>query len=137
MVFGLATKKDIKKIENNLTNSFEKRDQELKAELKKDFKLLHNQLHAATAQSTAAAVLNKTEKRVLKKFDTAKLHQAIQSELNLKHSTSLIRDSIMNRFNLGERCFYNHLQTVRELLHNQLHSVTAQSTASKLNGGLE
>jgi len=59
------------------------------------------------------------------------LHQAIQSELTLKHSTSVIRDTIMNRFDIKERAFYNHLQEVKELLHQQLHAVTAP----KIKGG--
>ncbi len=139
--------KDWKELERKIRSSFTKRDkimQENKvdiAQLREDvkllheYKLLHEQLHSVTARTTAPittrAVLNKTEKRILIRFDSMKLMSAIQSEIKQKHTTNVIRDNILNRFDIGERCFYNYLKKVRELLHEQLHSVTARTTAHK------
>jgi len=59
-MLGIATKKDLKKVENKIKYSFRKSKTEI-TEFKKEVKeLLHQQLHAVTAPTTARAVINKT-----------------------------------------------------------------------------
>ncbi len=71
----------------------------------------------STAPTTAPNRLNISEKRLLKRLDSVKLMKAIQSCIDQTYSTSVMRDDIMNQFGIRERCFYNHLKKVRELLH--------------------
>ena len=87
-------------------------------------KELHKQLHTITERTTAQALnitarnkLKRSEKRVLRRLDSIKLMKAIQSCIAQRYSTSAIKEDVMNRFDIGERCFYNYLKRVREQLH--------------------
>ena len=124
-----------KRIEKEkIKESFEKVKKDI-YDLKKNMltKELHKQLHAVTARTTAQALhttardkLKTSEKRLLTRLDSVKLMRAIQSCIDQGYSTNMIRDDIMNRFNIKERCFYNYFKRVREQLHavsnEQLHA---------------
>ncbi len=124
--FKSFVKEELRKI----ARAFALRDKEIfksKAdikELRKEIKLLHKQLHQllhttarTTAPITARSSLGPVQKRVLKRLDSIKLMKAIQSCITQGYSTSAIRDEIVNRFDIGERCFYNYLKQVRKQLH--------------------
>ncbi|GAI35362.1 unnamed protein product [marine sediment metagenome] len=120
--------KDWKALDKKIYRSFYKFRKELDLKISREDvkelikKELHEQLHAVAAPITARAAINRTEKRILKKLDSIKLMKAIKGSLDDGYSTSQVRDEIMNRFDIKERCFYKYLKKVKEEISPEIRA---------------
>ncbi len=115
-------KKDISEI-NNKINELHATARNNACSISKINLILDKLLHATarttartTARSTARNRLKQSEKTIIKGLDTIKLKKAIQDYINQRYSTSIIKEEIMFRFHIKERCFYKYLKLTRELI---------------------
>ena len=123
-MLGLATKKDIKKIERdleitsdtikkditNITTSQKDNITYLSGKIKEVEKLVRDKVHEPSPRTS-------TEKHIKKVVNDQKLLKAIHSCIKEGYSTNRIREDIMLRFGIGKTKFFKYLNLVRDKVH--------------------
>jgi len=112
-MLGLATQKDIKKIENKIRNAFGKSKKELE-DLKKEVQVL---VQVQVQNKSKTSLKHVQEKALIHKFRQSRKQQSKQLILEFTEQKIPIADikiKVMSRFNISKASFYNYVNDLMQ-----------------------